>query len=458
MRYRVENFKSLKNTGNIEIAPLTIFIGPNGTGKSSALQPLLFLSQTMTNSRDDVGFISNGEYIKIGNYYDFINEHDTEKRLIIFFDFDYNCLECKKNCSEAGKIKQIEDIEVGDIPPAKYEIVFKCGKDNQPELEKIAILDCLDRNLLIRKKNGGNYTLDFFRAIDESDKDIYNSILNQIPQNYIFSEDDILDPVFKKNIKKEYKESAIKLEKSISRYLAVIATNKKNILGELSQIRYVGPIRQEAQRFYEYNKENYREVGRFGEASAYILFQNINEIAKKGELVKWLRMFGFAEDFRIKLIPDHPQLFMLEFREKGKDYYVNYADSCFGLSQLLPLLVQSVYSKKDDLIIIEQPELHLNPCLESILADFFVDMINKEKRLIIETHSEYLLLRLRTYIKRGRISNKKTALYFTENIEGNSTIRKINLDENGDFPNNDWPVGFFGEALSENLMFATAVK
>ena len=457
MIYRVENFKSLRTTGNIEVSPLTIFIGPNGTGKSSALQPLLFLSQTMTNSRDDVGFLSNGEYIKIGNYFDFINAHDIKKKLKIFFDFNY--LNYKKKGSKDRKAIQIENTKVGDIPPAKYEIIFRCGKDNQPELEKITIYDCLDRVLLSRKKNGDKqYTIDFFDTIDNKDQEIYNSIVKQMPQNFIFDDSDILDPIFQSDREKYSKMKSIRFEKSVSKYLSTIVFNKRNILGNLAKIKYVGPIREEAKRVYEYNKENYIEVGRFGEASASILFQNSKQLEKKKELIKWLKIFGLAEDFRLTEIPNHPELFVLEFKEKGKDYYINYADSCFGLSQLFPLLVQSVYSENNDIIIIEQPELHLNPSLESVLADFFVDMVDKKKRLLIETHSEYLLLRLRTYIKEGKISNKKVALYFTENIKGNSEIRKINIDESGGFPNNDWPVGFFEQSLSENLMLATAIK
>ena len=460
MIYKVENFKSLKTTGNIEVSPLTIFIGPNGTGKSSALQPLLFLSQTMANSRDDVGFLSNGKYIKIGNYFDFINAHDIKKKLKIFFDFDFKCRDCKEICYKDGKGKRIENTKVGDIPPAKYEIIFRCGKDYQPELEKITIYDCLDRVLLSRKKNGSRqYTIEFFSSIDDKNKEIYNSIVQQMPQNFIFHDYDILNSVYRTDKEKHInKITEIKIEKGVSSYLTTIAYNKQNILGNLARIKYVGPIREEAKRVYEYNKENYFEVGRFGEASASILFQNIKQVEKKKELIKWLKIFGLAEDFRLTEIPNHPELFGLEFKEKGKDYYINYADSCFGLSQLFPLLVQSVYSKINDIIIIEQPELHLNPSLESVLADFFVDMIDKKKRLVIETHSEYLLLRLRTYIKEGKISNKKVALYFTENIGGNSEIRKIDIDESGDFPNNDWPVGFFEESLAENLMLATATK
>jgi predicted ATPase len=95
-----------------------------------------------------------------------------------------------------------------------------------------------------------------------------------------------------------------------------------------------------------------------------------------------------------------------------------------------------------------------------VLADFFTDMISKynKKHFMIETHSEYFLLRLRTYIKTGKLPHDNVNIYFTDYIDGNSTIRKIDIDKNGDFPNNDWPMGFFEESLAENMMFATAVR
>jgi predicted ATPase len=56
------------------------------------------------------------------------------------------------------------------------------------------------------------------------------------------------------------------------------------------------------------------------------------------------------------------------------------------------------------------------------------------------------------------VSHNKVGIYFSENIGGRSKIRKIDIDKNGNFPNNDWPTGFFEESLAENLMFATAVE
>jgi predicted ATPase len=463
MFYRVENFKSLKNTGIIEIAPLTIFIGPNATGKSSALQPLLFLAQTMINSRDEVGFLPNGEYLKLGNYNDFINQHDIKKKLTIELDFNNGCKNCTiervKKCVKNENKKKVEDTKIGDIPPSKYNIKFICGKDNQPELEQIKILDCLDRLLLSRKLGKGKkYGIDFFQKIDTEDE-IYESIKNQRPQNFIFDDYDIVDSVIKAGNGSQ-RMSKIKFERNVTEYLNVLSYSKRQVINNLEKIKYIGPIREEAKRIYTYNKENFEDVGCFGENTASILYQNNKLVEKNNELKDWLVKFKLAQDFNTVAVLNHPELFSLEFKESEKDYYINYADSCFGLSQLLPVLVQSIYSKNGEINIVEQPELHLNPGLESVLADFFTGMINKytKKYFMIETHSEYFLLRIRTYIKTGKLSHDKVNIYFAENIDGNSTIRKIDIDKNGDFPNNDWPIGFFEESLSENMMFATAVR
>jgi hypothetical protein len=404
----------------------------------------------MINSRGEIGFLPNGEYLNLGNYDDFINQHDAKKKLSIRLDF---------NMGYKG-VKKIEGARIGDIPPSKYDIRFTRGKENQPELEQIRILDYLDR-LLLSRKLGRNkkYDVNFFEELDRGDTKIYESIETQKPNNFIFDEYDIVESAFNAETGNR-RRSKIKFEGGVAAYLSVISYIKRQIINSLIKIKYIGPIREETKRIYTYNKENFDDVGRFGEHTASILYQNGNLTEKNNELKDWLRRFNLAMDFRTVAVPNHPELFSLEFRESQKDYYINYADSCFGLSQLLPVLVQSIYSKNGETNIIEQPELHLNPGLESVLADFFTGMVNKynKKFFMIETHSEYLLLRLRTCVKTGKLGHNKVNIYFAENIEGNSTIRKIDIDKNGDFPNNDWPMGFFEDSLSENLMFATAVK
>ena len=105
--------------------------------------------------------------------------------------------------------------------------------------------------------------------------------------------------------------------------------------------------------------------------------------------------------------------------------------------------------------VAEQPEIHLNPRLQCVLADLFVEMANSEHRIIVETHSEHLLLRLRRLVASGEIPHEKVAIYFVEKSAGISTIRPIPLEENGHIPSDVWPKGFFEETLRESLALAT---
>jgi len=459
MRYRVENFKSLVDTGLIDIAPLTVFIGSNGTGKSSVLQPLLALAQTLTNSRDEVGFLPNGEYLKLGNYDDFVFQHDSKRKIIIYFEDEQNYKNYPKRCRKSKDVSKLQDIPIGELPPSKYSIVFVRGRDNLPEVGEVNIWDCMDRLLLSRKRGkSGKYNLNFWCDIEKDKEDLFKSIEVQKPRNFVFDDYDVVKTAFHEN--KDIRKESIKIARNIAAYLNTISYTKQWFIKNLRRIKYIGPIREEARRIYEYNRDYIEDVGHLGKNTAFVLYQNSNLEDKKNILTQWLVKFSLAEDFRVVPVENHPELFSLEFQENGKDYFINYADTCFGMSQLLPILVQLVYSTNNDIVIIEQPELHLNPRLEAILADFFVEMASgKEKKFfMIETHSEYLLLRLRTHIRTGKIDNKKVALYFAESMRGRSSIRRIVIDSNADFPNDDWPAGFFEQSLAENLMFVTAGK
>jgi predicted ATPase len=83
------------------------------------------------------------------------------------------------------------------------------------------------------------------------------------------------------------------------------------------------------------------------------------------------------------------------------------------------------------LTIAEQPEIHLNPRLQYVLADLFVEMANSDHRVIVETHSEHLLFRLRRLVADGKIDHKRVAIYFVEKVNGVSGIRRVDLLGNG---------------------------
>ena len=117
-----------------------------------------------------------------------------------------------------------------------------------------------------------------------------------------------------------------------------------------------------------------------------------------------------------------------------------------GVSQVLPILVLSLLAEPGSTLIFEQPELHLHPRVQTRLADFFVSMTRLQKQCIVETHSEYLINRLRYQAAIGEDSYipDHVLLYFVEKNDGQSTFRPIRINRFGVIE--DWPRGFFDES------------
>jgi predicted ATPase len=166
---------------------------------------------------------------------------------------------------------------------------------------------------------------------------------------------------------------------------------------------------------------------------------------------KWVKRFEFGD--RLELHNMSEDLFCLTFNTKSK--HMNIADSGFGASQVLPLVVQALAAPRNSMTLAEQPEIHLNPRLQVVLADLFAEMANGDHRLVVETHSEHLLLRVRRLVASGVISPAKVAIYFVERRGDESHIREIRVREDGHIDPRLWPAGFFEDALRESLGLAT---
>ena len=131
-----------------------------------------------------------------------------------------------------------------------------------------------------------------------------------------------------------------------------------------------------------------------------------------------------------------------------------------GVSQVLPILVMCLLADADSTLVFEQPELHLHPKVQTLLGDFFLSMALCNKQCIVETHSEYLIDRLRFRIasaeKEPLTDNAK--IYFVEKPGSNSTFREVKINEYGAIV--DWPDGFFDQSQrqAEEILRAAALK
>jgi len=120
-----------------------------------------------------------------------------------------------------------------------------------------------------------------------------------------------------------------------------------------------------------------------------------------------------------------------------------------GVSQVLPILVMCLLAQPDTTIIIEQPELHLHPKVQTLLGDFFLSMAMLGKQCIVETHSEYIInrLRFRAATAHGDEVPSLLKVYFAEKKGGASTFRPVNVNKYGAIL--DWPDGFFDQSQAE---------
>ena len=223
---------------------------------------------------------------------------------------------------------------------------------------------------------------------------------------------------------------------------------------EIEKIAYVGPIRESLERVNILRNQGSTEVGKAGGMVPNLLFQRPDLLMNMNKVFE-----DFDIPYEIKV--SHHQdvhfenVFTLRLIEKSTKTNMTFLDVGFGISQVLPVLVQTVLSS-GNIVAIEQPEVHLHPKLQAQLATLFVDSYkHRGNQFIIETHSEHLILRLQRLIREGRGKSDGlkpddvSVLYVTRNENG-SRCQQLRLNEYGDFID-PWPGGFFEEAFEETF-------
>lgn len=126
-----------------------------------------------------------------------------------------------------------------------------------------------------------------------------------------------------------------------------------------------------------------------------------------------------------------------------------------GASQLLPVLVACLSVRRGSTMLVEQPELHLHPAVQSKLADFFL-FARTDINIIVETHSEYLVTRIRRRVAEDKVNVNSVTFLFAEQESGRTSMRTLTLDEYGDL--DVWPRGFFDAQDLESREIVRAIS
>lgn len=245
-------------------------------------------------------------------------------------------------------------------------------------------------------------------------------------------------------------------------------------------VRYLGPLRDEPKPVYPLSgTTDTRDVGFRGEFTAAVLdvhkdtevdFVNPNDFVEGYSVVRatrvslyfavleWLKYMGVAN---VVSTTDRGKLgHELKVQPSGGSELHDLTHVGVGVSQVLPILVMCLLADQGSTLIFEQPELHLHPKVQTRLADFFVSMILLNKQCIVETHSEYLINRLRyqVAISENEFISSQIIMYFVEREQNQSVYRSVRINRYGVI--DDWPRGFFdeGDDLASAVLRASVSK
>ncbi len=447
---RWKNFRGLKDTNWVQIRPITIVVGANGTGKTSLLAPLLLLKQTFESSDTDLALKTVGSYFNAGSYENLIWSHDKSKTLELGFRFH-----------RLIKVPGKEIDKVGEVPPGEVSFSFEYSETHEaPILRTYSVRDVYGRLMLTRTRlKSGRYSVRGIK-LEKSGPGLHAVIRNSRPERFIFSAESAFRERIVEEIKAKKKPRAdsdseikVTLTEVQDTYLSIVTYVKAYIERLLKEISYIGPLSEPPKRMYQLSGEKPGAVGVKGENFPEILYRERND-KLLNNINKWMEVFDSGSQIKCNTLSDG--VFSLTLQKDKDSTEVNIADTGFGLSQVLPLVVQSYYSDSNSLIIAEQPEVHLNPRLQALLADVFCEAASRGVGIMAETHSEHLLLRLRRLIAEGKIEGKNVAIYYVEKSDDESFIKSIPVTDKGHIDPSDWPSGFFEESLKESLGLAAA--
>ena len=210
-------------------------------------------------------------------------------------------------------------------------------------------------------------------------------------------------------------------------------------------VTYIGPFRHSPSRYERVSNIATDIVDHSGANLAMVLRSMTHQ--EREALSDWLMKYL---DFGVILEGDeHVQVRIRE--RSGKE--VNIIDTGFGYSQILPVAValwRALNSQKTRTLVLEQPELHLHPGLQTPLGRLLAAVAAEPTppnvpplKLIVETHSEALINAIGESVELGSLSRDdvNVVLFERDDVSGISTVKQRNFDADGRLE--DWPYGFF---------------
>ena len=420
----VQGFKSLANESRIEIRPLTILSGANSSGKSSIIQPLLLMKQTLEAIYDPGPLLLNGPNAKFTSVNQFISRLQKDSNCQEFSVAIEN-VEHDFILKNVFSLKKNQTLKIQEMIIKKDERSLLLELNQSPEYLKNAISKFLSAKI---EWPGGLKVVSnrcFLRIDFDPLDDRGNFVLPSVPELYGLEESSFI------------------------------------ISETLRGMIHVQGLRSNPERVYPKTATGPDFPGTFENYVASIIaYWKIKTDNRLKALETMLADLGLTGKVSAKAVND-TQIELLVGRlpkATSAEDLISIADVGLGVSQVLPVLVALLVAEPGQLVYLEQPELHLHPRAQYALAKILADTAKRGVKLVVETHSALLLLNVQTLVAKRNLNPNLVKLHwFSRNGEdGTTEIESTDLDKNGAF--GDWPEDFGDIELKAESAYLDAVE
>jgi predicted ATPase len=407
----LKQFKAWADTGPMALKPITLLLGTNSSGKSSLIQSLLLLKQTV-DSPDrtihlNLGGDERNDVFNFGDFSSILTQGSTDRQFEIHFTFSRSSTD--------------ERIAAG-----AFHAVYGQTANGAVVTQLLRLSgQADDRVFRVQRREKGAFAI-----YVDSEQTTRGKSRDYAPERSI-----------------AFASKAVTL---LGEDGSVVQDISLAIRRELEGLVYLGPLRQKPLREYPWNKGKPGVIEPDGRqaidallASALLQGPDHKRIIQK--VAHWLKRMDLADQLDVRQVGRSTRY---EVVIDSQSISANLRDVGIGISQVLPVLTVAFFAPPGSTVILEEPEIHLHPLAQSVLAELFAEA-SRERRIqfVIETHSEHLFRRMQTLVAREELSTEDCELYFVEKEQGQAQLRRLELDSCGRVIN--WPERFFGDALAE---------
>lgn len=407
----VRGFKSIRDEQRIEIRPLTILAGANSSGKSSIMQPLLLLKQTLEAPGDPGALLLDGSNVRFTSAEQLLSKTTgTERAPAFAIRLDLSTGESLETIFRAERGKGF-DIERMMFHSDKEHLEITMGMTHE---EILGLLPAQIRDIAESFTSGGKKPQRW-----------------SVYRDRCFLAFDLTEPE----------------QGGRGGLFGLLGISPSGLfVSHIQAVMHLPGLRGNPRRTYAKTAAGPHFPGTFEAYVASIISRwQAEESGKLATLGRRLEDLGLSwkvtarpvDDTQVELLVGR----LSHSKRGGAHDLVNIADVGFGVSQSLPVLVALVAADPGQLVYIEQPEIHLHPKAQRGLAHALCEAAKRDVVLVIETHSVTLLREIQTLVASGAMPKEDIRLHWFQRDKGGVTgISTAHLDDNGAY--GDWPQDF----------------